>query len=77
MLGGVEERIREEGKIGDGQNVMGDVISGCRDAPRGKCGECIEGNMERLTGRREHMQTEEETNIHSEQKKGEQWQRKI
>lgn len=69
------------GKIGDGQNV-GDVISGCCDAPGGKCGsvlvgEWIEGNMERLTGRREHMQPEEETNIHSEQKKGEPWEREI
>lgn len=31
---------REEGKDKTGQNVMGDVIPGCRDAPRGDVAVC-------------------------------------
>lgn len=52
---------RRRGRWEMGQNVMGDVIPGCRDAPGGESGSVlvgaeIEGNMERLTGRRERMQ---------------------
>lgn len=67
--GGGEDREQEK----MGQNVTGDVIPGCRNAPREdvlvRAG--IEGNMERLTGRlRMRRHPDEETEIHSKRRGG-------